>query len=606
MAASPDRMVAGSIGDRYEITGLIASGGMGSVFRARDSVLDRTVAVKVLKAGTEDQEFAERFRTEATNAARLSHPNIVQVYDFGTDDGQPYMAMEFVDGQSLREILSARGPLRPEMAARIAGQVATALEHARRAGIVHRDVKPENILITTDGQVKMADFGLSRALAESKITQAEVIMGTAHYLAPEQVQGDHTDHRADLYALGVVLYEMLTGRTPFSGDSPVVIAYKRVAEDVPSAMALNPGVPRELDIVVARATARDPSERYGTPAEMAAALRDAAPRFDTGELGLLVHHTEAIPIAGQQTITVIRRGERTRKRSRTRRRWALLALILSLIAATVYVGTNRFTPVMVPGVEGLTQEEAKATLGALGFIVDESLQNHPTVAAGHVIDQDPPGDTEIRNGSTVFLTVSLGPTLIGVPEVTGKTFQEAARMLDDKGFEVVRRDVFHPSVKKLHVISQDPNPGILFEEGSTVTVRVSKGPELVAVPDVVGDPVEAARADLERLGFAVEVGEKHHDTIAAGTVLSQKPAADQQIEKGETVSLVVSKGPPMVKVPDLYCMTRAQAEDIAAGQGFEIEFSGNAPRVVDQSPAADQQAAKGSTITAFMGPGTRC
>jgi len=598
-------VVAGLVGDRYEITGLIASGGMGSVYRARDTVLNRTVALKVLKTGADDPDFAEHFKTEATNAARLSHPNIVQVYDFGADEGSPYMAMEYVDGQSLREVLGSRGSLRAELAARIASQVAAALEHARRAGIVHRDVKPENILITTDGQVKMADFGLSRALAESKATQAEVIMGTAHYLAPEQVQGDPTDHRADIYALGVVLYEMLTGRTPFSGDSPVVIAYKRVAEDVPSVLALNPEVPRELDVVVARATARDPEERYRSAAEMAADLRDAVPRFDTGEISLLVHHTEAIPITGQETIAVPKRGEREKRRSRKRRRWGLLALILALIAATIYVGVNRFETVAVPGVEGATQEEAKSRLSALGFVPDETLQNHPTVPAGHVIAQEPSAGAEIRNGSIVSLTISLGPTLIGVPLVLKMQFKDAEELLVDRGFKVVRRDVFHASIPKLQVISQDPNQGVL-EVGATVTLRVSKGPELIAVPDVTGDPRDSAVDDLETAGFEVEVTEKNHDTIPAGTVISQNPKPGTKIEKGETVSLVVSKGPPLVTVPDFYCMTRAQAEDTAASKGFTLEFNGSAARVVDQSPPPGDKVAKGSTITAFTGPGTRC
>ena len=225
-------MVAGLIGDRYEITGLIASGGMGAVYRARDQILDRTVAVKVLKNGGDDPEFVAKFKAEATNAARLSHPNIVQVFDFGYENGQPYMAMEFVDGQNLREILSARHVLRPDVAARIALQVASALEHARRNGLMHRDIKPENILITTDGVVKVADFGLSRALAESRATQANVLMGTAAYLAPEQVQGETVDHRADIYSLGIVLFEMLTGKLPFGGDSPVVVAYKAISDDV--------------------------------------------------------------------------------------------------------------------------------------------------------------------------------------------------------------------------------------------------------------------------------------------------------------------------------------------------------------------------------------
>jgi len=230
---STDRRIARVVGGRYQITGLIASGGMGEVFQAHDRVLDRVVALKVLHVGLgSDPDFVERFRKEATAAGRLSHPNIVQVYDWGkSEDGSAYMAMELVEGQNLREVLAASGRLRPALAARIAGQVCSALEAARKAGLVHRDIKPENILLTSDGRVKVADFGLSRTMAESKATQAGVLLGTAHYVAPEQVEGKESDHRSDLFALGVVLFEMLTGKTPFTGDTPLIVAYQRVREN---------------------------------------------------------------------------------------------------------------------------------------------------------------------------------------------------------------------------------------------------------------------------------------------------------------------------------------------------------------------------------------
>lgn len=606
MATSPDRMVAGLVGDRYEITGLIASGGMGSVYRARDTVLDRTVALKVLRAGAEDPEFAERFRSEATNAARLSHPNIVQVYDFGADDGQPYMAMEYVDGQSLREVLAARKMLRPEVAARVAAQVAAALEHARRAGIVHRDVKPENILITTDGQVKMADFGLSRALAESKATQAEVIMGTAHYLAPEQVQGGDSDHRADIYALGVVLFEMLTGRTPFSGDSPVVIAYKRVAEDVPSPMADNPDVPRALDMVVTQATARDPDERFRTAAEMGQALRASVERFDTGDLGVLVHHTEAIPVTGQETIAVPKRGERQKKRGRKRRRWGLIVLTLSVLAATAYVGTNSLAKLEVPGVVGDTEEAAKQSLTAAGFAVDDASRNDPSVPAGHVIEQDPEPGAFIRNGSTVSLIISLGPKLVGVPTLEGKKFANAEEILRDLGFKVKREDVFSDDVERLRVISQNPGQGILVEEGSTVTLQVSKGVEKIEVPKVAGLTIAKATADLQDAGFEVEATQKFSDEVPADQVMSQTPKPGTKLARGETVKLVVSKGPAPVKVPDVLCMTENQARDALVAKGFSVAVEGSGKRVVDQDPTPNSNAPKGSTVTIFMGSGAVC
>ena len=608
MSTSPDRMVAGLVGDRYEITGLIATGGMGSVYRARDSVLDRIVALKVLKAGADDPSFVARFRSEATNAARLSHPNIVQVFDFGYADERPYMAMEYVDGQNLREILTARVVLAPEQAARIGQQVAAALEHARKAGIVHRDVKPENILVTTDGTVKVADFGLSRAFAEAQATQSGMLMGTAHYLSPEQVQGGHVDHRTDIYALGVVLYEMLTGRAPFSGDSPVVIAYKRVAEDVPSIMADAHDAPRDLDIIVARATARMPDERYTTAGEMADALRAFLPRHDTASLGGLVHHTQAIPLMNEETIALQRPAAgavRTKKRTRRRRKGLIFVMALVLLAGAAFATTARLAKDPVPSVLTMSQEDAETKLRAAGFDVRTTFRNDDEVREGYVITQEPTAGIGARPGSVVQIFVSLGPELFRVPDVGNKTYKRAAGDLKELGLTVRRVDEFHPSVKKGSVISQSPDAGVRLEKGQQVTLTVSKGPELFAVPNVKGSTEAEAIDDLEQIGFEVKIDRKRSDT-PKGEVISQSPKAGTKLADGATVTIVVSQGPPLVAVPNLDCMTRDQAEDVAASKGFTINFESNGRRVVDQDPAAGTKLAKGSTITAYTGPGTRC
>jgi eukaryotic-like serine/threonine-protein kinase len=599
-----DRRVARVVGGRYQITGLIASGGMGEVFQAHDRVLDRTVALKVLRAGLgSDADFVERFRKEATIAGRLSHPNIVQVYDFGrSEDGSAYMAMELVEGQNLREVLAASGRLRPALAARIAAQVCSALEAARKAGLVHRDIKPENILLTADGQVKVADFGLSRTMAESRATQAGVLLGTAHYVAPEQVEGKESDHRADLYALGIVLYEMLTGQTPFTGDTPLIVAYQRVRENVPSPSGKTGGVPPALDEVVRRATARDPAQRFVSAAEMGDALRMAVPRTDTGEVGGLVHPTVAIPIGTQETINLGRR----RGRRITRRGVIVIVAVLAVLLASIPILLRSFAHVEVPSLAGKTKAAAEKSLHDAGFVVTSELENSPSVKAGLIIRTNPPGGTSARKGSTIQLIVSAGPVTVTVPDVTNLKYETAESRLVALGLKVDRKDAFHPTVRKGYVISQDKQKDVLVNAGTVVTLTVSKGVEHVAVPDVKGKTQADATQILTAAGFTVTPKPVNSDTVPAGQVISQTPAAGTKADKGSAVTIVVSNGPPKVKVPSLQCMTRRQAQDTLAARGLEIKFSGSDKRVVDQDPPPDTEVPRGSVVTAYTGPGTFC
>jgi serine/threonine-protein kinase len=599
-----DRRIARIVGGRYQITGLIASGGMGEVFQAHDRVLDRTVALKILRAGLgSDTDFIDRFRKEATIAGRLSHPNIVQVYDFGrSEDGSAYMAMELVDGQNLREVLSASGRLRPALAARIAAQVCAALEAARKAGLVHRDIKPENILLTADGQVKVADFGLSRTMAESRATQANVLLGTAHYVAPEQVEGKDSDHRADLFALGVVLYEMLTGATPFTGDTPLIVAYQRVRENVPKPSDRVGGVPQTLDEIVRVATARDPSKRYGSAAEMGDALRNAVPRTDTGEVGMLVHPTTAIPIGTQETVNLgRRRGHRL-----TRRGMLALILIGVLLIVSIPLLIRTFSKVEIPSLVGQTKASAETTLRDAGFNVTTELENHRSIAVGHVIRTNPPAGSSARKGSTIQLVVSSGPPIVTVPNVVNQKFETAEETLVRLGMKVDRRDAFDAKVKKGYVISQDKQADTLVKAGTTVTLTVSKGVERVTVPDVKGKTQTDATQMLTAAGFKVTTELVDSDTIPAGQVISQTPAGGTKADKGSDVKLTVSNGPPIVKVPNLECKTRAQAADILASVGLKAQFVGGSRYVVDQDPRAGTEVRRGSTVTGYTGPGNSC
>lgn len=595
-----DRTVARLVGGRYQITGLLASGGMGEVFQAHDRVLERTVALKVLRATLgADPDFVERFRKEATAAGRLSHPNIVQVYDWGRDEGgSAYMAMEFVEGQNLREVLAANPRLRPAVAARIAAQVCGALEHARRAGIVHRDVKPENILVGPDGQVKVADFGLARALAESRATQAGLVFGTAHYLAPEQVEGRGSDHRADLYALGVVLYEMLTGETPFAGDNPVVIAYQRVREDVPPPSARAPGVPDALDAVVRRATARSPDARFPSAREMGEALRSAVPRSDTGDVALLVHPTVAIPIATQETVNLGRRRRRL-----TRRGIVLIAALLALALGSVPVLVGALARVQVPKVTGLTKDAAVAALEKAGLEASTDFQNDSRVPVGRVIRQDPAPEASVRKGSTVTIIVSLGPVTVEVPKVVGLDYEDAKRTLERLGLEVAKVEAFSRTVVKGAVIEQDRDPGVLVNAGSTVTLTVSKGKEIVAVPDVKGKPEAEAKDTLTRAGFAVTVKREFSDTVAEGVVISQTPAAGTRAEKGSAVAVVVSQGPTEFPMPDVRGQDFDDAKAALEAKGLVVErqqVPGSVgDTVVGQKPSPGRKVKRGDKVTLF-------
>jgi serine/threonine-protein kinase len=577
---------------------------MGEVFQAHDRVLDRTVALKVLRAGLgSDPDFVERFRKEATAAGRLSHPNIVPVYDWGrSEDGSAYMAMELVEGQNLREVLSASGRLKPAVAARIAGQVCGALEAARKAGLVHRDIKPENILLTADGQVKVADFGLSRTMAESKATQAGVLLGTAHYVAPEQVEGKESDHRSDLFALGVVLYEMLTGDTPFSGDTPLIVAYQRVRENVPRPSDRIAGISPAMDEIVGRATAREPAGRYGSAAEMGEALRTAVPRTDTGEVGLLVHPTTAIPIGTQETINLGRkRGHRM-----TRRGLIVLVAVLALIAGSIPILVGSLARAAVPTVAGQPKAKAEQALRAAGFNVSTDVENSSSVPEGHVIRSDPAGGTSVRKGSTVKIVVSSGPVTVQVPDVTNMKFEDAKAKLEGLGLGVDRADAYSPTVRRGYVISQNKDPEVLVNTGIKILLTVSRGVQRIVVPDVRTKTEADATQILTGAGFTVTSQHADNDTVPVGQVISQTPGAGVRADKGSAVTIVISNGPPKVAVPNLQCMTRKQASDVLASKGLQVKFIGSGRRVVDQDPQPNSQVARGSVVTAYTGPGTYC
>jgi serine/threonine-protein kinase len=597
---------------RYHIVDRIAAGGMGEVFRARDAVLEREVAIKVLHrqlAG--DQGFVERFRREARAAANLSHPNIVAVHDWGAVDGIYYMVMEYVRGQSAREVLNAEGVLAPAQAADVLLPTLAALDHAHRQGIVHRDTKPENIMITREGVVKVADFGLARAYADAQITEAGTVTGTVQYLAPEQLQGEPADPRTDLYALGVVAYELLTGRLPFTGETPMAIAYKHLHERVPAPSSRNPAVPPSLDGWVASMTER---ERELRPESAAEARRDleverrALP--PAKDLGSLVPEVAVLPIApspGRATTVTIPRSHARRRPRRRRIRWALGILLgLAALAAAAWGAWTYLIPheVDVPDVVGSDVDEARQRLEGLGLVVRiDPGEYSKRLDEGTVLRTQPGAGTTLEEGDRVVLIPSLGPPPVPVPNLQGATIPEARTMLRESDLRLgkVTRE-YSDEVPADRVIGQSERGEAPF--GSEVDVVVSKGPVPVPVPKVTKLTQEEASAALTDAGFLVSAVEEYSDQVPRGVVISQDPPRGTRIQPGNSVTIVVSLGPERFELPSFLGMSTQEAEARLLELGLVPRIlpipGGNGDTVATQLPVAGTTVRVGDSITLYV------
>ena len=575
--------------DRYELHRKLARGGMSDVYLARDQLLDRPVAVKVLfPEYAKDETFVERFRREAKAAANLNHPNIVAIYDWGQQGGTYFIVMEYIEGRSLSEIIRADGPLHPRRAAEITADVAAALGFAHRNGVVHRDIKPGNILISPSGQVKVADFGIAQAVTggaeQSNLTQVGAVMGTATYFSPEQAQGKSVDPRSDLYSLGCVLFEMLTCRPPFSGDSPVAIAYKHVQEPTPLPSSMGIAVPTALEAIVAQMLAKMPGDRYASAEDLRADLRNYLEGLPVAAMhsaaalaaGVAVGAaavagaamgtaTQAVPSVGAPTVatgatppsgispttgysSAYAAPEPEQKGRSSTFLWVLLGLLLVVAAGLFYFGTrlNQSTTqqVDVPSVVNQPVDTATATLEGAGFQVQAKTEPNNDVKQGIVFAQSPNGNTKADKGSTVVITVSAGLGQADVPAVTGLTKAAATSLLENNGFVVNATDQNDPKIPVGIVISQDPAGGQKADKGSTVTINVSSGPSAVAVPDVAGQSATTASANLTELGFKVNETQQSSTSVDAGKVIGTNPPAGKQLPRGSVVTIIVSTGPP--------------------------------------------------------------
>jgi eukaryotic-like serine/threonine-protein kinase len=678
-ATLADPVVGRYLDGRYRVDGHIARGGMAAVYRALDTRLDRTVAVKVMHPVlADDEEFVVRFRAEAKAAARLAHPDAVAVFDQGEDAGRLFLVMEYVAGGTLRELLRDRGPLSPALAVAVFVPVLRALAAAHRVGLVHCDVKPENVLLGRDGRVKVADFGLARAVASSTLTTTVgLLMGTVAYLAPEQVQSARADPRTDVYAAGITLWETLIGAAPYAGDRPLTVAYRHVHDDVPRpATASGSPVPPALDDLVVRATRRDPAAR---PADAGAFLSELRGLLATGTVtdaepalaGLLAevfaiersaangpavdvpgqrpwHDTLVVtgaapvpvvggtaasppgpappgpappetpppetpppetpppeslpPVAGAPT------GSRPLRRRRRRRGGPIAAGILAVLTVMAavggwYLGAGRYTG--VPSVLGRDRAAADRVAAAAGLHVRYGPPAFSeTAPVGTVVTQAPAPRGRILRHGNVTAALSKGPERYTVPDLAGHSLGETNKALADQHLRTgVVTDRFDDTAPAGTVVDTDPSAGTALTRDTAVAVVLSKGLEPVAVPDVHGQPADDATAMLSEARLRATIQEAYDDTVATGSVVSQRPAAGTNIGRGTAVTLFVSKGPQLFAVSDVTgeSRDRAVAELTALGFRPQVRALPVGPgRVRAQDPAGGTQARRGATVTLFV------
>ncbi len=628
------------VGGRYALRGEVGRGGMATVHRAHDEVLDRAVAVKLLHAHlAEDPAFLDRFRREARAAAALSHPNVVAVHDWGETAAGPFLVLQLVDGTTLRETLRYRRSLTAPEVRYVLEAAARGLGAAHAAGLVHRDVKPENLLLGRDGTVRVTDFGLARAAASATSTfGTDVLVGSPHYLAPEAVRGLPLDPRADVYALGVVLYECLTGRPPHEADSPFLTAMAHTTAAVPAPSLLDPSVSAALDAVVARATAMSRDDRYPDASAFGAALAEAVPedavpiQLDHLGRGALdgpparSPSTQVVASDGGQDEGHRRDGSTTAlvepedrdtddvaPTRRGRRVWLVLAVLLALLggsAAGGYLLWDRvLAPVTgIPAVVGAPLDDAAARLEADGFLVDVDVDrpNDLQVPEGHVLDQSLEGTA--RAGTTISLVVSAGPRQVEVAGVAGEPEEVAAELLEEDGLRVAVEHRHDEELAAGLVLETNPGPGAVVDETSTVTLVVSRGPAPIGVPSLAGETEGSAREALGALGLRLEVVDRRFDDdVPAGVVLSQDPTDGEILYRGDTVRVALSDGPAPIEVPNVRGTRVEDAVDELEGLGFEVEVTRrggfgaflNPDRVYDQDPAPGATRRRGATVLLY-------
>ena len=643
-----DPLIGRLIDQRYRVTRRLARGGMATVYVAQDERLERPVALKVMHPHlAESDAFVERFHREARAAARIVHPGVVSVFDQGVVSGQGFLVMELIDGTNLRALLNAQGAFTIPQALRYTTDILEALRAAHRMGVIHRDIKPENILVPTDGPAKVADFGLARAVSEGATSATGNMLGTVAYIAPEIALTTEANARSDLYSVGIMLYEMLTGAVPWADESPLQIASHHVSDDVPSPSATLPWIPREIDDLVAALTARNPANRCADasdaldlvaraaasiPSDIAnrraeVAHEDSRSGSETTALNTEVmptQLTQAMPAPAVTTATALptatavttvhastptetpSAGELPAKMST---RAILLAVIaFLLIVAASFGGSWWWTEygpgsyLTMPTTTGRNLADVQADLGAIGLASSVEEEFSDDVQSGIVTHSDPDGGSSVHKSTNVQLYVSKGIDMKDVPNVVGKGQDEASRTLADAGLALgAVTDAYSEEVPPGQVISQSVAAGTSLAHDSTVDVVLSKGREPRTVPTLTGKGASAAKSSIEALGLVASPTEAYSDTVPEGQVISQQTREGSTVYRGDSVSYTVSKGPEMVTVPDVVGLQRQEAHDKLEGAGFTVQedliLGGFFNTVRSSDPAGGSKVKKGSTVT---------
>jgi len=622
--ATQDTLTGTLFAGRYRVTRKLGGGGMADVYLAEDQELGRRVAIKVLhERYAHDDQFVERFRREATHAAGLSHPNIVSIYDRGTTDGSYFIVMEYVEGRTLKELIRSRGPCPTPVAIAYTRQILAALRYAHRNGVIHRDIKPHNVIVDPEGVVKVMDFGIARA-GPSQMTEEGAIIGTAQYLSPEQARGAPVDQTSDLYSTGIVLFELLTGSVPFSGETPVEIAMKHLSEVPEAPSALRPEVPPDVDMVVLRALAKEPSDRYQSAAAMDADLETVA---HGGHVPVETADAATVVLAGGRALDATAATQLTRRgppgyppqyepiapRRRPVWPWLLgLGVVLAFVAGgwflyqTIQRQLAGAEQVRVPYVVALREAQAVDDITKRDLVPRVRRISNSDVEEGFVFAQSPTEGTSVDKDTVVVIDVSAGKPEVTVPSVVGQSATDAVAELTRAGLDTQIVEV-NSDEDEGTVTAQAPAAGTVVVEGTQVRINVSKGPKPVNVPNVIGLPYDQAASELKRVGFDVARVDIDSE-LAKGIVTDQDPNGGSESSKGATVTLSVSRGPVTTSIPDVtnQDVTIAQATLEAAGFRTRVVLEntdepGFDGIVISQDPIGGTQAKAGSIVTLFVG-----
>ena len=563
------------LGERYRIIDTLGEGGMANVYLAEDIILQRKVAVKILRLDLQNEPQTQaRFQREALATSELSHPNIVSVLDVGTDHGLPYMVMEYVDGPDLKEYIRQNAPLDLHEVIRIMDQILSAVALAHKHNVIHRDLKPQNILMDKRGNIKIADFGIAVALNQSSVTQTNSVMGSVHYMSPEQTRGGLVTKQSDIYSLGIILYELITGTVPFNGDTPVSIALKHAQEPIPSIRKKDQSVPQALENVVLKATAKDPRDRYATAQAMQADLDSSLDPERADEPVFVPNHgnnndkTIVLPgfKAPEKERTVESEEEnKPDKKEKKKDFWQNVKShkwwwIFSVIAAGLIIfimifalsgNNNKPRQVHIPDVTNITEKRAEKRLEAAGLQVGKVIRRQSDdIKKGHVIGTKPAAGNRVDQGKAIILIVSSGTSMVKVPDVVGDNYDEAAEKLENQGFDVVREDQYSNKMAKGNIISQSIAAGVEVKPTqTTITLMVSRGKQIkpkintVTLKDLHNYSLKSAQDYAKEHGLTLQINQEYSDEVERGLVISMQPEAGTKVDRGSTVTIKVSRGP---------------------------------------------------------------